>query len=101
MKKKENNSYKNVRALHDKILVRPVEQAKVTEGGIHLAESFMERPSKAVVLAVGEGVKDRPMEIKVGDVVLHIKNAGTPHEIDGETLYFLRDVDCHGFERAD
>jgi len=81
--------------LHEKILVLPFPPEKETEGGIIIPDTIQERPSKATVVAVGNGTVGRVMEMKVGDVVGHIKNAGTPVEVDGVLHYILRDVDCH------
>ena len=85
-----------IEPLHEKIIVLPFAKTEKTESGIIIPETAQERPSKATVVAVGGGTKDRPMEIGVGDIVFHIKNAGTPIEDDGVLYYFLRDVDCLG-----
>ena len=81
--------------LHDKIIVLPFPPEKETDSGIIIPDSVQERPSKATVIAVGGGIGGRPMVISVGDTVGHIKNAGTPVEIDGVEHFILRDVDCH------
>lgn len=80
--------------LHEKIMVLPFATNAKTSGGIIIPETSQERPSKATVVAVGKGTKDRPMELEVGDTVFHIKNAGSPVEVDGVLYYILRDVDC-------
>jgi chaperonin GroES len=80
--------------IHEKILVRPFPPETETKSGIIIPPSVQERPSKATVIAVGGGVKDRPMVLQVGDTVFHVLNAGTPIEHEGELLYMLRDVDC-------
>ena len=84
----------NVTPVHEKILVRPFPVEEKTESGIIIPANAQERPSKATVLAVGEGIKDRPMEFKPDDVVYHVKNCGVPIEVDGEVLYLLRDIEC-------
>ncbi len=81
--------------LHDKIIVLPFPPEKETKGGIIIPDTVQERPSKATVVAVGDGTKDRVMVMKEGDVVGHIKNAGTPYVEDEILYYILRDVDCH------
>ena len=81
--------------LHDKIIVLPLPVETQTASGIFIPETIQERPSKATVIAVGGGMKDRPMVIVVGDTVGHIKNAGTPVDINGVEHFILRDVDCH------
>lgn len=81
--------------LHEKIIVLPFPKKEVTSGGLFIPETSQERPSKATVVAVGNGTKDRVMEMKIGDVVGHIKNAGIEHIEEGIVYYILRDVDCH------
>ncbi len=80
--------------IHEKILVRPCAPDSVSEGGIIIPDSVQQRPDKAIVIKVGEGTKDRPMVIKEGQTVFHVKRAGTPIVHDKEVLYILRDVDC-------
>ena len=84
----------NIQPLHEKIIVLPFPIENQTKAGIIIPDTAQERPSKATVVAVGGGTKDRPMELEVGDVVFHIKNAGSPIDIDGVLHYILRDVDC-------
>lgn len=81
--------------LHDKIIVLPFPPETVTTSGIIIPDTIQERPSKATVIAVGGGISGRPMAIVVGDTVGHIKNAGTPVDINGVEHFILRDVDCH------
>lgn len=90
-----------IQPLNEKILVRPFPPDAISEGGIIIPDSIQQRPSKALVIAVGEGLKDRPMRLQKGDTVFHVKNAGTPVEHNGEILYILRDVDCLGFIREE
>lgn len=84
----------NIEPLHEKIVVLPFPKKKETESGIIIPDSSQERPSKATVVAVGKGIDGRPMELKVGDVIYHTKNAGSPIEEDGVLYFILRDVDC-------
>ncbi len=75
------------------ILVRPFEPTKKTSAGLIIPDSAQERPSMATVVAVGEGLKDRPMVIQPEDIVYHVKNCGTPIACETEILYFMKDVD--------
>lgn len=81
--------------LRNKMIVLPMLTKTVTESGILIPDTCQERSSKAIVVAVGEGSKGRPMVFVTGDTVSHIKNAGDPIEIDGVEHFILRDVDCH------
>lgn len=84
----------NIVPVHEKLLVRPFPKEKETASGIIIPDTIQERPSKATVLAVGNGLKDRPMEFNVGDIVYHVKNCGVPIQVDNEVLFLLRDVEC-------
>lgn len=83
-----------VEPLHEKVLVKPFPPETVTTGGIIVPDSVKERPSKGTVIAVGKGIPERPMHIKKGQVVFHVKHAGIELEVDGEKCYLMRDTDC-------
>ena len=84
-----------MRLLHNNIMVLPMQSSGITESGIIMPDSFKERASIAKVVSVGSGLKDRPMVIKEGDIVWHIKNVGIEVEQEGVPHFILRDVDCH------
>lgn len=88
----------NIRPLHDRVVVKRVEEERVSAGGIVIPDSATEKPDRGEVLAVGNGkVTDsgelRALELKVGDVVLFGKYAGTAVKIDGEELLVMREDD--------
>ncbi|MCD6520318.1 MAG: co-chaperone GroES [Anaerolineae bacterium] len=89
----------NLRPLADRVIVEPLEEEEVTAGGIVLPETAKEKPQKGKVLAVGPGKKDDqgkviPMDVKVGDVVLYAKYAGTEVKLDSDrTVLVLRESD--------
>lgn len=91
----------NIKPLHSNVLIKPLDPEVVSKGGIIIPETSQERPNIAVIVAVGSGVENRPMELQEGDIVFHIKNAGTLVEQDGEKYYFIRDVDVHGYIRKE
>ncbi len=85
-----------VTPLGDRVVVRPLETADVTPGGIVLPDAAKEKPTKGKVLSVGLGGRSndglrRPLEVLEGDVVYFTKYAGTPVEIDSEELVILRE----------
>jgi chaperonin GroES len=91
----------NIRPLHDRVIVKRVEEETTTAGGIVLPGSAAEKPSQGMVLAVGTGkVLDngevRALEVKVGDKVLFGKYAGNEVKIDGEELIVMREEDIMG-----
>lgn len=85
--------------IHEKLIVKPFPAETETAGGIIIPDNVQQRPSKALVVAVGKGVKDRPMVFKENDIVFHVLGAGTPIEHEGELFYSLRDVDCLAYIR--
>jgi len=90
-----------IRPLHDRVIVKRVEEETTTAGGIVLPGSAAEKPSQGMVLAVGNGkVLDngevRPLEVKVGDKVLFGKYAGNEVKVDGEELIVMREEDIMG-----
>ena len=89
----------NIRPLHDRVVVHPKEEEKTTAGGIVLPGSSKEKPNQGVVVAVGNGKildngENRPVDVKVGDVVVFGKYAGSDTiEVDGEELVILSESD--------
>ncbi|MDI1429956.1 MULTISPECIES: co-chaperone GroES [Polyangium] len=87
-----------IRPLHDRIVVKRLESETQTKGGIIIPDSAKEKPIEGRVVAVGNGKllrdgKLRPLDIKVGDVVLFGKYAGNEVKIDGEDYVLLREDD--------
>ncbi|MBL1263242.1 co-chaperone GroES [Candidatus Methylomicrobium oryzae] len=90
-----------IRPLHDRVIVKRVEEETKTAGGIVLPGSAAEKPSQGVILAVGTGKaldngEVRPLEVKVGDKVLFGKYSGNEVKIDGEELIVMREDDIMG-----
>jgi len=91
----------NIRPLHDRVIVKRVEEEKTTPGGIVLPGSAAEKPSQGEVLAVGPGKaldngSVRAMDVKVGDKVLFGKYSGTEVKVDGEDVIVMREEDIMG-----
>jgi len=87
-----------VRPLHDRLIVKRLEEEEKTKGGIIIPDTAKEKPIEGKVIAVGDGkVKEDgtkiPLEMKVGDTVLFAKYAGTEVKIDGEELLMMREDD--------
>ena len=88
----------NIRPLHDRVIVRRVEEEKMSAGGIVLPGSASEKPDRGEVLAAGKGrITDsgevRAMDVAVGDKILFGKYAGTEIKVDGEELLVMREDD--------
>ena len=86
----------NVRPLHDRLLVRRIEEKETVKGGIIIPDTAKEKPQEGEVIAVGSGkilengTKVTP-DVKVGDKILFGKYSGTDIKIDGEELLILRE----------
>ncbi|NOT11409.1 MAG: co-chaperone GroES [Methylococcaceae bacterium] len=90
-----------IRPLHDRVIVKRVEEETTTPGGIVLPGSAAEKPSQGVILAVGTGKpldngSVRALEVKVGDKVLFGKYSGNEVKVDGEDLIVMREEDIMG-----
>jgi chaperonin GroES len=90
-----------LRPLHDRLLVKRLEEKEQVYGGIIIPDTAKEKPQEATVLAVGPGrVTDdgklQPIEVKVGDTVVFGKYAGTEVKIDGDELLIIREDDVLG-----
>ena len=89
------------RPLHDRVLIRPLEQDAKTKGGIIIPDTAKEKPVEGKVVAVGPGARDEtgklhPLDIKVGDRVLYGKWSGTEVKVDGEDLLIVKESDVMG-----
>ncbi len=89
------------RPLHDRVLVKRVEEETTTKGGIIIPDTAKEKPQEGEIVAVGGGaIKDdgsvRPLDVKVGDRVLFAKWGGTEVTIDGQELLIMKESDILG-----
>jgi len=87
-----------IRPLHDRILVKRLEEETKTAGGLFIPDSAKEKPSQARVIAVGAGKLDKagkliPLDVKAGDKVLFSKYSGSEIKIDGDEHLILREDD--------
>ena len=88
----------NLRPLHDRVIVKRLDQETKTASGIVLPEAAAEKPDQGRILAVGNGKiledgKVRPLEVKVGDIVLFGKYSGQAVKVEGEELLVMREED--------
>jgi chaperonin GroES len=87
--------------LHDRILLRRVEEQETVRGGIIIPDTAKEKPQEGEVIAVGKGKSNEdgkvfPLDVKAGDRVLFGKYAGTEIKIDGEELVIMREEEVLG-----
>lgn len=90
-----------VRPLHDRILVRRMEEETKTAGGLFIPDTAKEKPQRGEIVAAGKGRiteegKVMPLEVKVGDKVLFAKYAGTEIKFSGEDYIMMREEDVLG-----
>jgi chaperonin GroES len=87
-----------IRPLHDRVLVKRVEEEQKTKGGIIIPDTAKEKPTRGEIVAVGNGARDEngklvPLDVKQGDIVLFAKWGGTEVKVDGEELIILKEAD--------
>ena len=88
-----------LKPLGDRIVIKVIEDTEQTSGGIFIPDSAKEKPQKGEVVAVGQGKMNEkgerePMDVKVGDVVLYAKYAGTDIKMDGVEYKILSAKDA-------
>jgi chaperonin GroES len=93
------------RPLHDRVVVRRVEQEEKTAGGIIIPDTAKEKPMEGEVVAVGPGARDekgqlRPLDVQEGDRILFGKWSGTEVKLDGEELLIMKESDIMGIVDA-
>ena len=83
----------NIKPLSDRVLVEPMEAETKTASGIIIPDNAKEKPQKGNVVAIGNGTKDEPLTVKVGDTVLYGKYAGTELKLEGKDYLIMRESD--------
>ena len=87
-----------IRPLHDRVIIKRLEEERTSPGGIVIPDSAAEKPVQGKVMAVGKGkiLEDgtvRPLDVKVGDKILFGKYSGTEVKMDGDELVVMREED--------
>lgn len=99
--KPQGESSVNIRPLHDRVIVRRLEEERKTAGGIVIPDTAKEKPIQGQIVAVGKGKllengEVRPLDVKAGDKVLFGKYSGTEVKINNEELLVMREEDIMG-----
>jgi chaperonin GroES len=87
-----------IRPLHERVLVRRLEEEEVSKGGIIIPDSAKEKPAEGEIVAVGNGKKTDdgkliPLDVKVGDKILFSKYSGSDIKLDGEEFLIMKEDD--------
>jgi chaperonin GroES len=90
-----------IKPLHDRVIVKRLEVAEKTKGGIIIPDSAKESPDEGKIIAAGPGRRDeqgkvQPLDVKKGDTVLFSKYAGSEIKVEGEELLIMREDDILG-----
>ncbi|TDS52715.1 co-chaperone GroES [Myroides indicus] len=83
----------NIKPLADRVLIEPLPAETKTASGIFIPDTAKEKPQKGTVVAVGNGTKDHDMTVKIGDIVLYGKYAGTDLKFEGKDYLIMREDD--------
>ncbi len=85
----------NIKPLADRVVVEPAPAEDKTAGGIIIPDTAKEKPQMGTVVAVGEGTKDAPVTLKVGEKVLYGKYGGTELTLEGKDYLIMRESDIY------
>jgi chaperonin GroES len=90
-----------IRPLHDRVIVKRVEEERKSAGGIVIPDTAAEKPDQGEIVAVGKGKKDEqgkliPLDVKVGDRILFGKYSGQTVKVKGDELLVMREEDIMG-----
>jgi chaperonin GroES len=83
----------NIQPLADRVLVEPAAAEEKTASGLYIPDTAKEKPQKGKVVAIGNGKKDEPLTVKVGDTVLYGKYSGTELSVEGADYLIMREAD--------
>lgn len=84
-----------IRPLGDRVLVEPAPAEVKTSSGIIIPETAQEKPQRGKVVAAGNGKKDEPMTVKVGDTILYGKFSGTEFKFEGKDYLIMKESDIY------
>ncbi|AFD09117.1 co-chaperone GroES [Solitalea canadensis] len=85
----------NIKPIADRVVVEAAPAETTTAGGIIIPDTAKEKPQQGTIVAVGNGKKDEPMTVKVGDTVLYGKYAGTEITYEGKEYLIMRESDIY------
>ncbi len=85
----------NIKPIADRVVIQPAPAEEKTASGLYIPDTAKEKPQRGTVVAVGDGKKDEPITVKVGDEVLYGKYAGTEITYEGAEYLIMRESDIY------
>ena len=85
----------NIKPIADRVVIQPAPAEEKTASGLYIPDTAKEKPQRGTVVAVGDGKKDEPITVKVGDEVLYGKYAGTEITYEGSEDLIMRESDIY------
>ena len=85
----------NIKPIADRVVIQPAPAEEKTASGLYIPDTAKEKPQRGTVVAVGDGKKDEPITVKVGDEVLYGKYAGTEITYEGSEYLIMRESDIY------
>ena len=86
----------NIKPSADRVVIEAAPAEEKTASGLYIPDTAKEKPQKGKVIAIGDGLPEKPVQVKVGDTVLYGKYAGTEVTIDGKEYLIMRNSDIFG-----
>jgi chaperonin GroES len=85
----------NIKPIGDRVVVEAAPAETITASGIYIPDTAQEKPQRGTIVAVGDGKKDEPLTVKVGDQILYGKYAGTEITYEGKEYLIMRESDVY------
>ncbi len=85
----------NVKPLADRVLIEPAAAETKTSGGIIIPDNAKEKPQRGTIVAIGDGKKDEPLTVKVGDTVLYGQYSGTSLKFEGKDFLIMKESEIY------
>lgn len=85
----------NIKPIGDRVVVQAAPAETITASGIYIPDTAQEKPQRGTIVAVGDGKKDEPLTVKVGDQILYGKYAGTEITYEGKEYLIMRESDVY------
>lgn len=82
--------------LTDRVLIEPISEVKKTEGGLLIPDNVKEKPLQGTIVAIGDGKKDEPLVVQIGQEVIFGQYSGAEIKLDGKAYLIMRESEIYG-----